>query len=89
MAFPTTRVVTVEIPTSLADKIDQMADLLKSSPDWVMKQALSAWIEREEERDHLTREALEDVDTGHVIRHQAVQSWADSPNTDNPQPILR
>ena len=89
MASPTTRVVTLEIPTSLVDEIDQMADRLKTSPDEIMHQALSAWIEREEERAQLTREALEDVDAGHVIHHQAVQSWADGLNTDNPQPIPR
>ncbi|MDX1253340.1 MAG: CopG family transcriptional regulator [Gammaproteobacteria bacterium] len=43
-----------------------------------MKQALSAWIEQEEERSRLTREALADVDAGRVIDHQDVQAWADS-----------
>jgi predicted transcriptional regulator len=54
-----------------------------------MKQALSAWIDQEEERNHLTREALADVDAGLVIDHQAVQAWANSLSTDDPLPVPR
>ena len=45
---------------------------------WLDRQALSAWIDQEEERSRLMREALTDVDAGRVIAHQAVQAWADS-----------
>ncbi len=56
---------------------------------WVIKQALSAWLAQEEERNRLTLEALDDVTSGQVIDHQAVQTWADSLNTDNPLPVPR
>jgi len=49
-----------------------------------MKQALSAWIDQEEERSRLTREALNDVDAGRVIDHQSVQTWAESLDSENP-----
>jgi predicted transcriptional regulator len=51
-----------------------------------VKQALTAWIEQEEERRRLTLEALADVDAGNVINHQAIQAWADSLDTDSPLP---
>lgn len=44
---------------------------------------------QEEERNRLTLEALDDVTSGQVIDHQAVQAWADSLNTDNPLPVPR
>ena len=44
---------------------------------------------REEERSRLTLEALDDVTSGQVIDHQAVQAWADSLSTDNPLPVPR
>lgn len=44
----------------------------------------STWLDQEEERSRLTREALADVDTGRVIDHQAVQAWAESLGTDTP-----
>lgn len=86
MASPTTRVVSAEIPAPLADKVDQLANRLERSRDWIMKQALSTWIEQEEKHDRLTREALNDVDVGNTISHQVVQAWIDSLNTDNPLP---
>src|SRR3569833_4740660 len=79
-----TRVLTAHVPVPLAEKVDQLADRLERSRGWIMKQALSAWIAQEEERDRLTQEALADVDAGHIIDHQAVQAWADSLDTDEP-----
>jgi predicted transcriptional regulator len=84
-----TRVLTAHIPVLLAEKVDQLADRLERSRGWIMKQALSAWIAQEEERDRLTLEALADVDAGRVIEHQAVQAWADSLSTDEPLPTPR
>ena len=84
-----TKVLTAHVPLPLADKVDQMASRLERSRGWIMKQALSAWIAQEEERDRLTQEALADVDAGHTIDHQAVQAWADSLSTDQPLPVPR
>ena len=79
-----TKVLTAHVPLPLAEKADQVAARLERSRGWVVKQALSAWIEQEEERSRLTMEALADVDAGHVIDHQAIQAWAESLDTDKP-----
>jgi predicted transcriptional regulator len=84
-----TRSVTAHVPEQLAQKVDLMAERLERSKNWIVKQALSAWIEQEEERSRLTREALDDVDAGRVIDHQAVQAWADSLSADTPLPVPR
>jgi len=84
-----TRVLTAHVPVPLADKVDQLADRLERSRGWIMKQALSAWIAQEEERDRLTREALTDVDADRVTDHQTVQAWADSLSADEPLPTPR
>ena len=89
MAKTDTRVLTAHVPVLLAEKVDQIAARLERSRGWIMKQALSAWVEQEEERTRLTREALADVDAGHVIDHQAVQAWADSLSSDEPLPVPR
>lgn len=72
------------VPRDLAERVDQMALRLERSRGWIVKQALMAWIEQEEERSRLTREALADVDAGHIIDHQSVQAWADSLDDDAP-----
>lgn len=89
MAQTETKVFTAHVPLPLAEKVDQLAARLERSRGWVMKQALSAWIDREEERSRLTREALAEVDAGRVIDQQAVQAWADSLSTDTPLPLPR
>ncbi|MBS3936714.1 MAG: ribbon-helix-helix protein, CopG family [Sulfuritalea sp.] len=89
MAHPTTKVLTAHVPLPLAEKIDLVAARLERSRGWIVKQALSAWIDQEEERSRLTREALDDVDAGRIIDHQTVQAWADSLSTANPLPAPR
>jgi predicted transcriptional regulator len=84
-----TKVLTAHVPLPLAEKVDQIAARLERSRGWIVKQALVAWIDQEEERRRLTLEALADVDAGSVIDHQAVQAWADSLGTDKPLPVPR
>ena len=85
----TTKVLTAHVPLSLAEKVDQLAARLERSRGWIIKQALSAWVEEEEERRRLTLEALADVDAGRTISHQAVQEWAESLGTEEPRPLPR
>lgn len=82
-----TRSVTAHVPVELAERVDEIAERLERSKNWIVKQALSAWIDQEEERSRLTREALADVDAGRVIDHQAVQAWAESLSTDTLLPV--
>ncbi|HEB63890.1 MAG TPA: ribbon-helix-helix protein, CopG family [Gammaproteobacteria bacterium] len=84
-----TRVVTAHVPLPLANKVDDLAQRLERSKAWVVKQALAAWVDQEEERHRLTLEAMMDVDNGDVIDHQSVQAWADSLSTNKPLPVPR
>lgn len=81
-----TKVLTAHVPLGLAEKVEAMASRLERSRGWVMKQALAAWVDQEEERHRMTLEALEDIDAGRVIDHQAITAWADSLGTDKPLP---
>lgn len=82
-----TKVITAHVPLPLAEKVDQLAARLERPRGWIVKQALSAWVDLEEERRRLTLEALADVDAGCVIDHQAVQAWAESLGTEKPLPV--
>src|SRR3546814_15679267 len=77
-----TKVLTAHVPLGLAEKVEAMASRLERSRGWVVKQALAAWVDQEEERHRMTLEALEDVDAGRVIDPQAIKAWADSLGTD-------
>jgi predicted transcriptional regulator len=89
MTQAATKVLTAHVPLPLAEKIDQMAARLERSRGWIMKQALAAWVDQEEERSRLTREALADVDAGSIIDHQEVLAWANSLDTASPLPVPR
>lgn len=80
------KVLTAHVPLALAKRVDAMAARLERSRGWVMKQALAAWVDLEEERHRMTLEALADVDAGRVIDHQAIQAWAESLRTEQPLP---
>ncbi|MBN8953426.1 MULTISPECIES: ribbon-helix-helix protein, CopG family [unclassified Rhizobium] len=89
VASPATKILTAHVPLSLAEKLDLMTERLARSRGWIMKQALAAWLDQEEERERLTREALRDVDDDDVIDHEAVQAWADSLSIGEPLPAPR
>jgi len=82
-----TKVLTAHVPLPLAEKVEAMAARLERSRGWVMKQALAAWVDQEEERHRMTLEALADVDAGRVIDHQDIQAWADSLTRRKPLPL--
>lgn len=84
-----TKVITAHVPLPLAERVDQLAARLERPRGWIVKQALSAWVDMEDERRRLTLEALADVDAGRVIDHQAVQAWAESLDTEKPLPAPR
>jgi predicted transcriptional regulator len=81
-----TKVMTAHVPLALAEKVEAMAVRLERSRGWVMKQALAAWVDQEDERHRMTLEALVDVDANRVIDHQAIQAWADSLSSRKPLP---
>ncbi len=89
MANGETKVLTAHIPLPLAEKVDELAVRLERSRGWIVKQALMAWVDQEEERKRLTEEALGDVDAGHVVDHDRVQAWADSLGSRKPLPFPR
>lgn len=66
MTDGTTRVLTAHVPLPLAEKVDQLAARLDRSRGWVIRQALAAWIDQEEERSRLLAEASEALDARRV-----------------------
>ena len=84
-----TKVLTAHVPLPMIEKVDEIATRLERSRGWIVKQALSAWIEQEEEYRRMTLEALAEVDANQVVDHQSVRIWAESLNSDNPLPVPR
>lgn len=84
-----TKVLTARVPLPLAKKVDELTGGLDRSRGWIIKQALSAWIDQQEERHQLTLEALSDVDARNVVDHLSVRTWAASLGTEKPLSVPR
>lgn len=82
-----TKVVTAHVPLDLATKVDAIAARRDRSRGWILKQALTLWVDQEEHRHRLTMEALADVDAGKTIDHDEVENWIESLGTDKPLPL--
>jgi predicted transcriptional regulator len=87
--MPQTKVLTAHIPLSLAKKVDKLSKQMERPRAWIVKQALTSWVEWEEGKDRLTREALADVEAGRTVPHEKVVAWIDSLGTKNPLPMPR
>ncbi len=70
------RVVTAHVPADLAKRLDGLADRLDRPRGWVVKEALEAYVGLAEERHRETLAALRDVDSGRLVEHDEVESWA-------------
>lgn len=79
-----TQTVTAHISKKLVAKIDAMASLQDRPRGWVVKQALADWVATQEERDLLTRQAMESVTSGIGIPHEEMSAWASSLSSDDP-----
>lgn len=72
------RVVTAHIPFDLAEQVDLLAARLDRPKGWIVRQALTSWVELEAKRYQLTLDGLADVDANRVVDHSSVSNWAKS-----------
>ena len=70
------RVVTAHVPEALAREVDGLAERLDRPRGWIIKEALTRFVELERLRYELTLEALDDVDEGRLVDHSKVEAWA-------------
>lgn len=73
-----TKVLTAHLPIKLIDTVDEFAERLERSRVWILKQALSDWIAKEQEHHRLTLEGLDDVKTGQTMDHKEIKAWVNS-----------
>jgi predicted DNA-binding protein len=58
---PETKVLTAHVPVQLAQKVDLLAARFERSRGWIMKQALEAWVDQEEDQDLMRLKWTESV----------------------------
>lgn len=56
------RVVTANLPGNLVLRMDEVADRLDRSKNWIVREAVTEWLTEERRRYELTLEAPRDID---------------------------
>jgi predicted transcriptional regulator len=81
-------VTTVRLQAEVEQHLETIANKLHRSKGWVINQALSEYIERqqrEQERWKQTLEAMESAAQGKLVDASEVHSWLNSWGTENEQ----
>ncbi|MDP3518149.1 MAG: ribbon-helix-helix protein, CopG family [Pseudohongiella sp.] len=85
-------VTTVRLPPDVEQHLEAIAGRLHRSKGWVINQALSEYIEkqqREQERWQQTLEAMESAAQGRVVDAGVVHDWMISWGAENEQDAPR
>ncbi|MCH8500057.1 MAG: ribbon-helix-helix protein, CopG family [Marinobacter sp.] len=85
-------VTTVRLQPEVEQHLEAIASRLQRSKGWVINQALSEYIEKqqlEQERWKQTLEAMESAAQGKVVDASEVHSWLDSWGTESEQDAPR
>jgi len=77
-----TKLLTADLPEDLANKVDELAAELDRPKGSIVTEALTAWVQREEERHRLILEGLADVDAGRLIDDAEIEAWIKGLETD-------
>ena len=77
-----TKVLTAEVPEPLAEEVERLALRLERSADWVVEQALGAFVDREARRHAMILEGMADVDAGRFVTQAEMEDWVDSLDPD-------
>lgn len=83
-------VTSVRLSDDLQDRLEQTAGRLRRSKGWVISEALTEFISKEErhlQRLQRTRTALDQLDAGQVIDGDEVLKWISSWGNENEKPI--
>lgn len=77
----------VKIDDDLKGRIQHLAGLRRRSAHWIMREAITQYVEREEARESLRQEALaswsEYQETGRHLTGQEVRDWLNGWGTEN------
>ena len=69
-----TRVLTAHVPVALAERVDALAGKMDRSRGWIVKQALAAWVEKEEERQRLMQRGTNDAEAGRLTAQEKLEN---------------
>lgn len=85
----------IKLDDALKGRVQQLAEVQRRTPHWIMREAITQYVEREEKREALRQNTLKAWEefqaTGLHATAEEVEKWLVSWGTDNelPTPICR
>ncbi|MBY3221195.1 ribbon-helix-helix protein, CopG family [Rhizobium leguminosarum] len=73
-----TKVLDAHIPLPLAERLDTLAFALGLPRDEIVAEAITAWLDQEEQRRLVALRTIAAANTMIVVEHHRVIDWADS-----------
>ena len=72
-------VTSIEVDDALKHRIENLANSRQQSAEWVMREAIAQYVEREEARESFKREAMESwadyQQTGRHLTGEELSAW--------------
>lgn len=82
--------VAIKLDSAIKARVKRLADARQRTPHWLMREAISQYVEREEKREAFRQDGLkawqEYQETGLHATAEEVDAWLASWGTDNEQP---
>lgn len=76
----------VKLDDETLGRLKALGKARKRSPNWLMKEAIRQFLEREEEAEHIRQDTLERWKryeaNGETVDHEAVDAWLETWGTD-------
>jgi predicted transcriptional regulator len=80
----------IKLDPNMKDRVQRVADSMRRTPHWVMKEAVEKYITDAERRDAWERESLEALkeldETGLHVTGEEVIAWLETWGTDDEKP---
>lgn len=76
----------VKLDPNICDRLKHLGEIKDRSFHWLMKEAITRYLEQEEYHEELNRETLArwlEAEQGKVISHHAINQWLDTWGTDD------
>lgn len=76
----------VKLDPEIRDRLERLSEIKHRSAHWLMKEAITRYLEQEEYNEELNRETLarwQEAEQGKVVSHQAVSQWLDTWGDDD------
>lgn len=71
----------VKLEVSVKKRLERLGKIVHRSPHWLMKEAITRYLEQEEDTEQLKRETLarwKEAESGKVVSDRAVAKWLES-----------